>query len=172
VNHFGRLDAAFNNAGMSFRPTPLADLALGDFERLMAVNATGVFLAMKYEIPAMIDAGGGAIVNMASTAGMKAVPGIAPYVASKHAVIGLTKVAALDYAAQGVRVNALAPGPIDAGPLTLQPAAVRAQAGAAIPVARIGRPEEVARAAAWLCSAEALFITGAVLPVDGGQLAR
>src|SRR5262245_26153390 len=169
---FGRLDLAANNAGGSGHPpTPLADVTTSDFDSAFAVNLRGVFVALKHEIPAMLATGGGAIVNMASTAGVDAVAGLAGYVSAKHGVVGLTKVAALDYAEQGVRVNALAPGPI----LTerLQHAGEEAQrmAALAIPMRRIGRPEEVAAAAIWLLSAAASFVTGMTLPIDGGKLA-
>ena len=109
---FGRLDAAFNNAGEGHMPTPLADLALADFDIALRVNARGIFLMMKHQIPAMLAADGGAIVNMSSTAGLSGAPGMAGYTAAKHAIVGLTETAALDYGAQGIRVNAIAPGPI------------------------------------------------------------
>lgn len=125
---------------------------------------------MKFQIPAMLE-GGGSIVNMASTAGLQAVGGLAGYVSAKFGLIGLTRTAALDYAAAGIRVNALAPGPI----LTerLQRAGERAQheTGQAMPMRRIGYPDEVAAAAVWLCSPESSFVTGATLPIDGGKLA-
>jgi NAD(P)-dependent dehydrogenase (short-subunit alcohol dehydrogenase family) len=172
LHEYGRLDFAVNNAGDGGRrPTPLADLDVEDHDRSVAVSQRGVFASMKYEIPAMLEGGGGAIVNMASTAAVRPVGGLAGYVAAKCAVVGLTRVAALDYAARGIRVNALAPGPI----LTeqLQQAGGRAQqlAAASLPVGRLGTAEEVAAAATWLCSDEAAFITGAVLPMDGGLLA-
>jgi NAD(P)-dependent dehydrogenase (short-subunit alcohol dehydrogenase family) len=130
-----------------------------------------VFLSMKYEIPAMLAAGGGAIVNVSSTAGLEGVGGLAGYVSAKHGVVGLTKTAALDYADRNVRVNALAPGPILTGNLRRAGARAQAAAAAAMPMRRVGLPEEVARAAVWLCSELAGFVTGAVLPVDGGKLA-
>jgi NAD(P)-dependent dehydrogenase (short-subunit alcohol dehydrogenase family) len=169
---FGRLDLAVNNAGGSGHPpTPLADVATRDFDSAFAVNLRGVFVALKHEIAAMLATGGGAIVNIASTAGVEAVAGLAGYVAAKHGLVGLTKVAALDYAEQGVRVNALAPGPI----LTerLQHAGEEAQrmAGLAMPMRRIGSPEEVAAAATWLLSDAASFVTGVTLAIDGGKLA-
>jgi NAD(P)-dependent dehydrogenase (short-subunit alcohol dehydrogenase family) len=172
VEAFGRLDVACNNAAANgSRPTPLADLPTEVFDGAVQVTLRGVFLAMKYEIPAMLRAGGGAIVNMASTAGVDAVAGVAPYVACKHGVVGLTKVAALDYAAQGVRVNALAPGPILAGGLARAGEAAQRQAAMAMPMRRVGSPEEVAAAVVWLCSPAASFITGATVPIDGGKLA-
>lgn len=169
---FGRLDIACNNAaGGGHPPTPLADVSVQAFDSAYAVNLRGLFLAMKHEIPVMIDHGGGTIVNMSSTAGLQAVGGLAAYVSTKHGLEGLTKVAALDYADQGVRVNAVAPGPI----LTdrLRQAGVDAQRGAAqaLPMRRVGSADEVAAAVAWLCSDAASFITGATLSIDGGKLA-
>ena len=167
---FGRLDAAFNNAaGGGHPPTPLADVAVEDFDRLVRVTFRGVFLCMKYEIAAMLAGGGGAIVNMSSTAGLRGVPGIGAYTASKHGVLGLTKSAALDYASRGVRVNAVAPGPIGSKPLQLTDEQRERLVGA-VPLRRVGRPEEVAAAVVWLCSDQASFITGATIPIDGGKL--
>jgi len=172
VATYGRLDAAFNNAaGGGYPPTPLAEVAVADFDSALAINLRGVFLSMKHQIPAMLDGGGGAIVNMSSTAGIDAVGGLAGYVASKHGVIGLTKAAALDYAEQGIRINAVAPGPILTERLEQAGEDAQRQAGQAMPMKRIGRPEEVADAVVWLCSDAASFITGATLPIDGGKLA-
>ncbi len=172
VDAFGRLDLAFNNAAGGGRPpTPLADLPVDDYDSAIAISLRGVFLSMKYEIPAMLLAGGGAIVNMSSTAGVEAVGGLAGYVSAKHGVIGLTKTAALDYADRNVRVNAVAPGPILTDNLERAGTEARRQAALAMPMRRIGRPEEVAHAVVWLCSDEASFVTGVTLPVDGGKLA-
>jgi NAD(P)-dependent dehydrogenase (short-subunit alcohol dehydrogenase family) len=172
VDAFGRLDIAVNNAASSgHRPTPLAEIAVADYDRVLATTLRGTFLSMKYEIPAMLDSGGGAIVNMASTAGLAAVGGVAGYVSSKFGVIGLTRTAALDYAAAGVRVNALAPGPILTGHLRDAGPGAQAYVAGTLPVRRLGQPDEVAAAVVWLCSPESSFITGAVLPVDGGMLA-
>jgi NAD(P)-dependent dehydrogenase (short-subunit alcohol dehydrogenase family) len=168
---FGRLDVAFNNAGEGHMPAPLADLSVEDFDRAVRGSLRGVFLAMKYEIPAMLQGGGGAIVNMSSTAGLQGVRGMAGYAAAKHGVIGLTQSAALDYAARGIRVNAIAPGPILTERLASQMDEARAQVARAVPMGRLGLPEEVAALAAWLCSNQASFITGAAIPIDGGRLA-
>jgi len=167
MNKFGRLDAAFNNAGANFALRPVADIPEEEFDQTLAVNLRGIFLCMKYEIKAMLANGGGAIVNMASTAGLGSAPGLASYVAAKHGVVGLTKAAANDYADKGIRINALAPGPIFTDP-RMDPQ----QVGRGVPMQRVGRPEEVAAVAVWLCSDDASYITGAILPVDGGKLAR
>ncbi|NVI86771.1 SDR family NAD(P)-dependent oxidoreductase [Actinomadura sp. BRA 177] len=172
VGEFGRLDAAVNNAaGGGHPPTPLADVAVADFDSALTVNLRGVFLCMKHQIPAMLDGGGGAIVNMSSTAGLQAVGGLAGYVSSKFGLIGLTRSAALDYAETGVRINALAPGPIHTEQLERAGEQAREAAGRAMPMRRIGRPGEVAEAAVWLCSDAASFVTGVTLPIDGGKLA-
>jgi NAD(P)-dependent dehydrogenase (short-subunit alcohol dehydrogenase family) len=166
---YGRLDAAFNNAGFGHLPAPLADLTVDDFDRSIQVNLRGVFLCLKYEITAM--RAGGAIVNMSSTAGLNGVRGLGDYAAAKHGVIGLTKSAALDYAERNIRVNAIAPGPILNEKLARAGDEAQKQVIRAVPLRRIGRPEEVAAAAAWLCSDQAAFITGAAIPIDGGRLA-
>ena len=168
---YGRLDAAFNNASGGPMPAPLADLDPAEFDVGIATNIRGTFLGMKFQIPAMLRTGGGTIVNMASQAGMTGITNLAAYVAGKAGIIGLTKVAALDYADQGIRVNVLAPGPI----LTyhLEAAGPEAQrlAGLSTPMRRLGSPAEVAQAVLWLCSPESAFITGTVMPIDGGQSA-
>ncbi|MFF7245731.1 SDR family NAD(P)-dependent oxidoreductase [Embleya sp. NPDC008237] len=172
LDRFGRLDAAVNNAaGGGHPPTPLADVQIADFDSALAVNLRGVFLAMKYEIPAMLDRGAGAIVNMSSTAGLQAVGGLTGYVSAKFGLIGLTRTAALDYADAGIRVNALAPGPIHTEQLEAAGEQARQAAAQAMPMRRIGLPEEVAAAVVWLCSDASSFITGATLPIDGGKLA-
>ena len=162
---------AFNNASDGPLPAPLADIDPAEFDHGIATNIRGTFLGMKFQIPAMLRSGGGAIVNMASVAGLNGTANLAAYVAGKAGIIGLTKVAALDYADQGIRVNVVAPGPI----LThhLEAAGPQAQrlAGLSTPMRRTGTAEEVARTVLWLCSAESSFITGAVIPIDGGQMA-
>jgi NAD(P)-dependent dehydrogenase (short-subunit alcohol dehydrogenase family) len=168
---YGRLDAAFNNATDGPMPAPLADIDPDEFDRGIATNIRGTFLGMKFEIRAMLPTGGGAIVNMASVAGLNGTANLAAYVAGKAGIIGLTKVAALDYADAGIRVNVVAPGPI----LTyhLEAAGPEAQrlAGLATPMRRVGTTSEVAQVVLWLCSEQAAFVTGAVVPIDGGQSA-
>jgi NAD(P)-dependent dehydrogenase (short-subunit alcohol dehydrogenase family) len=171
LERYGRLNAAFNNAGGGPMPRPLAEIAVADFESALRVNVLGIFLCLKYEIAAMLDGGGGSIVNTSSTAGLRAVPGIAGYVASKHAILGLTKTAALDYAAMNIRVNAIAPGTILTERLQELDEARREQISGQIPMGRLGRPEEVAKAAAWLLSDEAAYITGTTFEIDGGRMA-
>jgi len=171
VTTFGRLDVAFNNAGAGHMPTPLAEISFEDFEVGLKANLYGAFLGMKFEIPAMLAAGGGAIVNMSSTAGLQGAPGMGPYAAGKHGVVALTKSAALDYGKSNIRVNALAPGPIVNEQMSRLPEDRLQQIARFIPLGRLGRTEEVARAAVWLCSDDASFITGAVLSIEGGRLA-
>jgi NAD(P)-dependent dehydrogenase (short-subunit alcohol dehydrogenase family) len=171
LDAYGRLDAAFNNAAGGGRPpTPLAEIPVEDYDSALAINLRGVFLAMKYEIPAMLQSGGGAIVNMASTAGLSGVKGVSAYVASKHGVIGLTKTAALDYAERDIRVNAVAPGPILSDRLKALSEESRAQITQTVPMRRLGLPEEVVELVVWLCSDQAAFMTGATLTIDGGRL--
>jgi NAD(P)-dependent dehydrogenase (short-subunit alcohol dehydrogenase family) len=172
VGAYGRLDIAVNNAAGGGRgPTPLADVTVAEFDNVIGVSLRGVFLAMKYEIPAMLRGGGGAIVNMSSTAAQWPVSGLAGYVSAKSAMIGLTRTAALDYAAQGIRVNAIAPGPVLTENLDRAGPVVQQHVANSVPVRRLGRPDEIAAAVVWLCGPAAGFITGATLAVDGGMLA-
>jgi NAD(P)-dependent dehydrogenase (short-subunit alcohol dehydrogenase family) len=171
VTAFGRLDAAFNNATAGPLPAPLADIDPAEFDRGIATNIRGTFLGMKFQIPAMLASGGGAIVNMASIAGINATANLAAYVAGKAGIIGLTKVAALDYADQGIRVNVVAPGPILTHHLEAAGPEAQRLAGLSVPMRRTGSVSEVARTVLWLCSERSSFITGAVIPVDGGQAA-
>jgi len=172
VERFGRLDAAVNNAGTIHRPAPIADLGPVEFDRVFATNLRGVYLSMRAEIPAMLDAGGGTIVNVASTAGFKGVPGMSAFAAAKAGVIALTRVAALDYSAKNVRVNAIAPGPILAGSILNAPPEARDRVASGVPIGRIGLPEDVAAAAVWLSSGQSSYVTGETLVIDGGYTAR
>jgi NAD(P)-dependent dehydrogenase (short-subunit alcohol dehydrogenase family) len=172
VERFGRLDCACNNAGINEEHGPLTQLTDEDWDRILAVNLKGIWLAMKYEIPAMLRSGGGAIVNTASVLGLVGSRGTPAYVASKHGIVGLTKAAALDHAKEGIRVNAVCPGTI------YTPMYVRREGtdpendrriAASIPLGRLGQPEDVAGAVVWLCSDAAAFVTGHALVVDGGD---
>jgi NAD(P)-dependent dehydrogenase (short-subunit alcohol dehydrogenase family) len=173
VQTFGGLDLAFNNAaGGGLPPTPLADVPVDAYDTAIAITLRSVFLSMKFEIPAILQTGeGGAIVNMSSTAGLEAVGGLAGYVSAKHGVIGLTKTAALDYGDRNIRVNAVAPGPILTDNLARAGEEAQRRAASAMPIRRVGQPNEVARVVVWLCSDRASYITGATIPIDGGKLA-
>lgn len=174
VARFGRLDAACNNAGMPGTFAPLERQSLDDWDRTVAVNLTGVFLCLRAEVPHMVAAGGGAVVNVASAAGLMGFANLPAYVASKHGVVGLTKSVALEVAAQGVRVNAVCPGsirtPMLAGFVDGDEQALEGM-GRMAPMRRLGTPEEVAEAVVWLCSPASSFVTGQALGVDGGVLA-
>jgi NAD(P)-dependent dehydrogenase (short-subunit alcohol dehydrogenase family) len=175
VARFGRLDYAFNNAGIEGEQAATADCTPENWERTLAVNLTGTWLCMRAEIPRMLATGGGVIVNNSSVAGLVGFPGIPAYVASKHAIIGLTKTAALEYATQNIRVNAVCPGVIDTEMITRfthgDAEALSALTGTE-PVARLGTPDEIADAVIWLCSDRASFVTAQALAVDGGFVAR
>ncbi|SCE93108.1 glucose 1-dehydrogenase [Micromonospora mirobrigensis] len=175
VREFGRLDMAFNNAGIQAPPTDAADEDAAVFDRVNGINLRGVWASMKHELVQMRSQGSGAIVNCSSLGGLVGLPGRAAYHAAKHGVIGLTRSAALEYAPRGVRINAVCPGTIatpmvtdmiDKGELD------RAQAVADQPINRLGEPEEIAAAVLWLCSPGASFVVGVALPVDGGYTAR
>ncbi len=175
VETFGRLDVAFNDAGLDGPLAPLAEQVDEDFRRIMEVNARGVWLSMKYEIPAMLKSGGGSIINSSSVFGSVGLTGNGIYVASKHAIIGLTKTAALEMARAGIRVNSVSPGGIDTEMLARSFGGdpnYKASVGGQHPVGRIGRVEEVASAVTWLASDESSFVTGHDLKVDGGYTAR
>jgi NAD(P)-dependent dehydrogenase (short-subunit alcohol dehydrogenase family) len=177
VETYGRLDCAFNNAGIEGEMSGgnIAECSEENWGRIIAINLTGVFLCMKYEIPQMLKHGGGSIVNTASAAGLIGLPGGTAYVASKHGVAGLTKSAALEYAKSGIRINAVCPGFIrtamtervmDGGSIS-EEAMVAAE-----PIGRIGKPEEIANVVLFLCSDDASFVTGLPMPVDGGYVAQ
>lgn len=173
---YGRLDFACNNAGIEGVSAPIAEMRDADWQRVIDVNLTGVFLCMKVEIPAMLKTGGGAIVNMASILGQVGFANAAAYTAAKHGILGLTKVAALEYSAQGIRVNAVCPAFI-ATPMLERAGItsdenVRKAMEAMHPIGRLGESEEVAKVVTWLCSPDASFIAGESLLVDGAYVAR
>jgi NAD(P)-dependent dehydrogenase (short-subunit alcohol dehydrogenase family) len=175
VAEFGRLDMAFNNAGIQVPPSDAADEPLEQFERVVAVNQRGVWACMKHELRVMRQQGSGAIVNCSSLGGLVGLPERAAYHGSKHAVIGMTKSAGVEYASRGIRINAICPGTIDT-PMVANMLAGQADAMAVImeqqSIGRLGRAEEVAAAVLWLCSPAASFVIGAALPVDGGFTAH
>lgn len=172
--HFGRLDVACNNAGIGGVLRPTADYPVDAWSQVIHTNLSGVFYGMKHQIPAMLQGGGGAIVNISSILGLVAMAQAPAYTAAKHGVVGLTQCAALEYADQGVRINAVAPAfihtpmiaPVDADPAAHQALVERH------PIGRLGQPEEVAELVVWLSSSRASFVTGACYPVDGAYLAR
>lgn len=174
VKKFGRLDFAFNNAGIEGDNGPLQECALENWDRVLNVNLKSIFLCMKAQIPLMRSQGSGVIVNCASVAGMMGFINLPAYVASKHGVIGLTRAAALENAKQGIRINAICPGVIKTPMVervTKGDPALEASYTAMEPVGRMGQPEEIAAAVLWLCSPESGFVTGAAIPVDGGMTA-
>jgi NAD(P)-dependent dehydrogenase (short-subunit alcohol dehydrogenase family) len=174
VERFGRLDAAVNNAGTEGQPGPVTEQTAETYAATFDTNVLGVLLSMKHELRAMLKQGGGSIINVSSTYGRAGGRGAAVYVASKHAVEGLTKAAALEVAGSGVRVNVVAPGPIDTGMLARFTGNEENKAGlvSTVPMKRMGRPEEIAQTVVFLASDKAPFITGASIAVDGGKLAQ
>lgn len=179
VEAFGRIDIFFNNAGVEGLVRSIPDYPLDAFQHVMAVNVIGVFLGMKHVIPAMLANGGGAIINTSSVAGVSGSPGLSAYNASKHAVIGLTRAGAAEFAQHNVRINSVNPGPIESrmmrsiegGAAPEDPGAVHAQFAATIPAKRYGSPEEVARMVAFLASDDAAYLNGGIYMVDGGLTA-
>ena len=171
IEAYGRLDCAFNNAGIDPPSKPLHEQSIEDFDKLMAINVRGLFLCMKYEIQQMLSQGSGAIVNNSSIGGLIGFPGVSPYIASKHAVMGLTRSAALDYAKQGIRINAVNPGFIATDMidrLVDQVGGTANDLASTVPMGRMGQAEEIAQAIVFLCSDAASYITGQPLIVDGG----
>ena len=172
VDAFGRLDIAFNNAGIEYKIQPTADITEEEWDQIFNIDLRGVFLCMRYQIPLMLKQGGGTIVNNSSGAGIKGFKGGAAYVAAKHGVVGLTKAAALDYAASNIRINAVCPGIIDT-PMMDRFSGGTAEGREAViaqePVGRMGTPEEIAAAVVWLCSDAASFVIGHAMVIDGGQ---
>jgi len=175
VNAFGRLDAAFNNAGVQSPAVDTADASGEEFDRVIAINLRGVWNCMKHELRQMRGQGSGAIVNCSSIGGLIGLPGRAAYHAAKHGVLGLTKSAALEYASRGIRINAVCPGTIDtpmvSAMLAKEPDAMK-EIMRDQPIGRLGRPEEIASAVLWLCSPGAGFVIGHALAVDGGFTAH
>ena len=175
VKTYGGLDLAFNNAGIEGATASLVEQTEANYDEVMNINVKGVWLSMKYEIPRMLKRGGGAIVNCASVAGLIGFPNIGIYIASKHAVIGLTKTAALEYSAQGIRVNAVNPAVIDTEMVDRLASNMSMKKDDLVPlhpIGRLGRVEEVAEAVVWLCSSKSSFVTGHSLLVDGGFTAQ
>ena len=175
LEQFGRLDFAFNNAGIEQEPTPFLEQNEETFDRVLDINVKGVWLSMKYEIPAMLRTGGGTIVNTSSSLGVVGMPGVEIYAASKHAVIGLTKSAAVEFGKQGIRINAVLPAAIETDMLQRfvgDKPETRDYMTAKHPIGRVGKPEEIADAAIWLSSSKSSFVTGHSLLVDGAFTAE
>ena len=173
VEKFGQLDCAFNNAGIEGEGGTVVDCTEENWARTIAIDLTGVWLCLKYEIPAMLAAGAGTIVNTASVAGLAGTPGLPAYGAAKHGVVGLTKGAAKEYASRGIRINAVCPGVIETpmvDRLASHMEGTREAFNKMHPIGRTGQPEEIAEAVIWLCSPAASFVTGHAMPVDGGLL--
>ncbi len=169
---YGRLDCAFNNAGIEPSIKPLHEQSIEDFDKLMSINVRGLFLCMRYEIQQMLNQGSGVIINNSSMGGLIAFPGISPYIASKHAVMGLTRSAALDYAKQGIRINAVNPGLIATAMIDRLSSGSTDDFASMVPMGRMGQAAEIAQAVVFLCSDAASYITGQPLVIDGGFTAN
>jgi NAD(P)-dependent dehydrogenase (short-subunit alcohol dehydrogenase family) len=173
VERFGALHVACNNAGIGGELKPVGELSVEGWNKVVGVNLSGVFYAMRAQIPRLLEAGGGAVVNIASILGQVGTAGASGYVAAKHGVVGLTKTAALEYSAQGIRINAVGPGYIETPLLTnALPEEAMGPLVQLHPIGRLGQSEEVAELVVWLSSDRASFVTGAYYPVDGGYLAQ
>ncbi|MDB5241384.1 MAG: short-chain dehydrogenase/reductase [Spirosoma sp.] len=172
VRTFGSLDIACNNAGIGGEMNPTADYSLDGWQQIINVNLNSVFFCLKYELEVMLKQGAGVIVNMASILGQVGTPGSPGYVTAKHGMVGLTKTAALEYASQGIRINAVGPAYIDTPLLSQLSEEVKQQLVHLHPIGRLGRAEEVAQLVIWLSSDKASFVTGSYYPVDGGYLAQ
>lgn len=168
VDIFGRLDIAFNNAGVENKASPVAEIELDDWDRILGINLRGTFVCMKHELAQMVRQGSGVVINTSSGAGIRGVAGGAAYVASKHAIIGLTKSAALDYAKSNIRVNAILPGNIDTPMMDRFTDGDVQKAIDQEPIGRLGKPEEIADAVLWMSADLGAFVTGASISVDGG----
>ncbi len=175
ISTWGRIDCAFNNAGIDGKMAKLAECTEETWNRTIAINLSGVFFCMKAEIPHMLRQGGGVIVNTASVAGLTGSPGLPAYVASKHGVVGLTRAAAIEYGREKIRVNCVCPGPIRTpmlGRLLTGRPEMEQRFASAEPLKRLGEPAEIGEAVAWLCSDAASYVTGHAMPVDGGYMAK
>ncbi|GAB7011001.1 SDR family oxidoreductase [Halorubrum trueperi] len=172
LEEYGRLDFAVNNVATGADPAPVTDISEQDWDRVTSISQKGVWLGLKHEIPALLDSGGGAIVNTASHAGIRGSPGRTPYSASKHGVVGLTRSVTLEFAADGIRVNAVCPTIVNTRALQSMSPEEQDEVTAGVPMGRPADPAEVASVIVWLCSDDASFVTGHALPVDGGQTQR
>lgn len=172
MERYGRVDGAFNNAGLQREFTDVHETPVEDFSDVIDINLKGILYMMKYETAAMLQSGGGAIVNNASIFGLKAMPKTAYYVASKHGIVGATRAAALDYATRGIRVNAICPGPIKTPSFDRVTGGDEHMYDDGVPMHRVGQPQEVSAAVLWLLSGHSSYITGATLSVDGGMSAE